>query len=157
MALSSLMLGSKAQAIPTRLWFTFATTQIGAFRHYDCNDQWSIYIDNIAVEIPGAVEPAEWTLVEGAKVDAEDYTIYGLMPDTKYEAQVMAIGPDGRTTDWTESVLFTTVAEDPSAISTVGVDAKADNAYYNLLGVKFNSMPTTPGIYIHNGKKVVIK
>ena len=128
-----------------------------AFRHYDCNDQWSIYIDNIAVEIPGAVEPAEWTLVEGAKVDAEDYTIYGLMPDTKYEAQVMAIGPDGRTTDWTESVLFTTVAEDPSAISTVGVDAKADNAYYNLLGVKFNSMPTTPGIYIHNGKKVVIK
>ena len=128
-----------------------------AFRHYDCNDQWSIYIDNIAVEIPGAVEPAEWTLVEGAKVDAENYTIYGLMPDTKYEAQVMAIGPDGRTTDWTESVLFTTVAEDPSAISTVGVDAKADNAYYNLLGVKFNSMPTAPGIYIHNGKKVVIK
>ena len=128
-----------------------------AFRHYDCTDQWAIYVDNIAVEIPGAVEPAEWTLVEGAKVDAEDYTIYGLMPDTKYEAQVMAIGPDGRTTDWTESVLFTTVAEDPSAISTVGVDAKADNAYYNLLGVKFNSMPTTPGIYIHNGKKVVIK
>jgi len=68
----------------------------------------------------------------------------------------MAIGPDGRTTDWTESVLFTTVAEDPSAISTVGVD-KTDNVYYNLLGVKFNSMPTAPGIYIHNGKKVVIK
>ena len=127
-----------------------------AFRHYDCTDQWSIYIDNIAVEIPGALEPAEWTLVEGAKVDGETYTIEGLMPDTKYEAQVMAIGPDGRTTDWTESVLFTTVAEDPSAISTVGVD-KTDNVYYNLLGVKFNGMPTTPGIYINNGKKVIIK
>ncbi len=123
-----------------------------AFRHYDCTDQWSIYIDNIAVEIPGALEPAEWTLVEGAKVDGETYTIEGLMPDTKYEAQVMAIGPDGRTTDWTESVLFTTVAEDPSAISTVGVD-KTDNVYYNLLGVKFNGMPTTPGIYINNGLK----
>ena len=125
-----------------------------AFRHYDCTDQWAIYVDNIAVEIPGAVEPAEWTLCENVE---NPYTIDGLMPDTKYEAQVMAIGPDGRTTDWTESVEFTTVAEDPSAISTVGVDAKADNAYYNLLGVKFNSMPTTPGIYIHNGKKVVIK
>ena len=45
----------------------------------------------------------------------------------------------------------------PEAISTVGVDTKVDNAYYNLMGVKFNSMPTAPGIYIHNGKKVVIK
>ncbi|MBR0024842.1 MAG: choice-of-anchor J domain-containing protein, partial [Muribaculaceae bacterium] len=238
-----------------------------AFRHYDCNDQWSIYLDNIAVEIPGAVEPAEWTLCENVE---NPYTIEGLMPDTKYEAQVMAIGPDGRTTDWTESVLFTTEvgaepetgfflvgtfnewelteeggriefdnenraevrlqagdefkvitpAEDggwlwfggiddnnvgyflitpellshnltlvdganfrveegglyhvnlvwnrdmpnyivvtlaePNAISTVGVD-KTDNVYYNLLGVKFNGMPTTPGIYINNGKKVVIK
>jgi hypothetical protein len=45
----------------------------------------------------------------------------------------------------------------PNAISTVGVDPKADNAYYNLMGVKFNSVPSVPGIYIHNGKKVVIK
>ena len=238
-----------------------------AFRHYDCTDQWSIYIDNIAVEIPGAVEPAEWTLCENVE---NPYTIEGLMPETIYEAQVMGIGADGRTTDWTESVLFTTEvgaepetgfflvgtfnewelteeggriefdnenraevrlqagdefkvitpAEDggwlwfggiddnnvgyflitpellshnltlvdganfrveegglyhvnlvwnrdmpnyivvtlaePNAISTVGVD-KTDNVYYNLLGVKFNGMPTTPGIYINNGKKVVIK
>ena len=241
-----------------------------AFRHYDCNDQWSIYIDNIAVEIPGAVEPAEWTLCENVE---NPYTIEGLMPETVYETQVQGVGADARTTDWTESVLFTTEAgaepetgyflvgtfndwnqtaeggriafddenraevtleagdefkiitpaedggwiwlggvdenqvgyflitpellsynldlidganfrvqdggtyhinliwerteglpshivvtlAEPNAISTVGVDAKADNAYYNLLGVKFNSMPTTPGIYIHNGKKVVIK
>ena len=45
----------------------------------------------------------------------------------------------------------------PEAISTVGVDTKADNAYYNLMGVKFNGMPNVPGIYIHNGKKVIIK
>ena len=241
-----------------------------AFRHYDCTDQWRIYVDNIAVEIPGAQEPAEWTLCENVE---NPYTIEGLMPETVYETQVMGIGADGRTTDWTESVLFTTEAgaepetgyflvgtfndwnqtaeggriafddenraevtleagdefkiitpaedggwiwlggvdenqvgyflitpellsynldlidganfrvqdggtyhinliwerteglpshivvtlAEPNAISTVGVDAKADNAYYNLLGVKFNSMPTTPGIYIHNGKKVVIK
>ncbi|MBQ9585350.1 MAG: hypothetical protein IJR20_05045, partial [Muribaculaceae bacterium] len=70
--------------------------------------------------------------------------------------QVQGVGEDGRITNWTESVLFTTEAEDPSAISTVGVD-KTDNVYYNLLGIKFNGMPTTPGIYIHNGKKVIIK
>ena len=243
-----------------------------AFRHYDCNDLWAIYLDNIAVEIPGAVEPAEWTLCENVE---NPYTIEGLMPETKYEAQVQGVGADARTTNWTESVVFTTeigevpveegfflvgdfndwnqtaeggriefvedkaenvefeagaefkvitfdengtvwfggqddnnvgyflinndlmgvnintiqgdngrnfrieeagtynielaVVRDfdggvimtvtkanPDAINTVGVDSK-DNAYYNLLGVKFNSMPTTPGIYIHNGKKVIIK
>ncbi len=78
-----------------------------AFRHYDCTDQWSIYVDNIAVEIPGALEPAEWTLCENVE---NPYTIEGLMPETVYEAQVMGIGADGRTTDWTESVIFTTEA-----------------------------------------------
>ena len=75
-----------------------------AFRHYDCNDQWSIYIDNIAVEIPGAVEPAEWTFCENVE---NPYTIEGLMEGTVYEVQVQGVGADARTTDWTESVLFT--------------------------------------------------
>ena len=59
--------------------------------------------------------------------------------------------------DFGGAVLMTVTKEDPSAINTVGVDAKADNAYYNLQGVKFNSMPSAAGIYIHNGKKVIIK
>ena len=53
--------------------------------------------------------------------------------------------------------LVMTVTKEVTGINTVGVDNKADNAYYNLLGVKFNTMPTVPGIYIHNGHKVVIK
>ena len=237
-----------------------------AFRHYDCTDQWAIYVDNIAVEIPGAVEPTEWTLCENV---ANPYTIEGLVPETKYEVQVQGVkNEEKRLTDWTDVVEFTTlpdggtveeptyylvgsfqgwdtangvefvndlatvdleenaqfkvitfaedgstiwyggidetgagfflitpelldvaiqlvdganfkieeagkydvqlvynradvpsimVSKNQSAINTVGVDAKADNAYYNLLGVKFNNMPTTPGIYIHNGKKVIIK
>lgn len=59
--------------------------------------------------------------------------------------------------DFNGAVFMIVTKEDPSAISTVGVDTKADNAYYNLMGVKYNSMPTVPGIYIHNGKKVVVK
>ena len=53
--------------------------------------------------------------------------------------------------------LVMTVSKDTTGIGTAGVDIKGDNAYYNLLGVKFNTMPTIPGIYIRNGKKVVIK
>ncbi len=59
--------------------------------------------------------------------------------------------------DFGGAVLMTVTKEDPSAINTVGVDTKADNAYYNLQGVKFNSKPNAAGIYIHNGKKVIIK
>ena len=76
-----------------------------AFRHYDCTDQYRIYLDNIAVEIPGAQEPAEWTVVENVE---NPYTLEGLMPETTYEAQVQGVGADARTTKWTESVIFTT-------------------------------------------------
>ena len=44
----------------------------------------------------------------------------------------------------------------PNAIETIATD-KADNTYYNLQGQKFNGMPSVPGIYINNGKKVIIK
>ena len=80
-----------------------------AFRHYDCTDQWSIYLDNIAVEIPGAVEPFEWTLCENV---ANPYTIEGLVPETKYEVQVQGVkNEEKRLTDWTEAVEFTTLPD----------------------------------------------
>lgn len=44
-----------------------------------------------------------------------------------------------------------------TAINDVRNTPSTDNAYYNLMGVKFNTMPTVPGIYIHNGKKVIVK
>ena len=59
--------------------------------------------------------------------------------------------------DFGGAVLMTVTKAEPNAISTVGVDTKTENAYYNLQGVKFNSKPSVPGIYIHNGKKVIIK
>ena len=55
------------------------------------------------------------------------------------------------------SLISYTYSDEPMAISTVGVDTKTDNAYYNMMGVKFNSMPTVPGIYINNGKKIIVK
>ena len=35
-------------------------------------------------------------------------------------------------------------------------DADADGAYYTLYGIRI-SKPTVKGIYIHNGKKTVVK
>ncbi len=57
----------------------------------------------------------------------------------------------------TISAKITIVDDEPTAIQTVQQDAdKADNAYYTLTGVQV-AQPTAPGIYIHNGHKIIIK
>ena len=252
-----------------------------AFRHYGVSDMYSINVGYIEITVPGAQELAEWTVVENV---TNPYTIEGLTPETKYKVQVQAVGPDTRTSDWTEIVNFTTLAEEdgmnefylvgdfnnwgndggvpikfeevengvfeakadmtqgdefkvitydvdgsiiwmggtdetgvghydvttellgvptalyvgegsnfmlaaesavykvrvteaattglkgltaplqievvyyaPTAIENLNTDSKVDNTYYNLQGVKFNGMPSVPGIYINGGKKVIVK
>ena len=78
-----------------------------AFRHYDCEDQWAIYLDDIQVVVPGAQELAEWIVVEGVE---SPFTIEGLEAETTYEVQVQATGVNGAS-DWTASTLFTTLSE----------------------------------------------
>ena len=85
-----------------------------AFRHYDCTDEYKIYLDDIEVIPANPVEPAEWTVVEDVE---SPYTIDGLTPETKYEVQVQGVNrPETRAEEekvsaWTESVEFTTLAE----------------------------------------------
>lgn len=48
--------------------------------------------------------------------------------------------------------------ETPTGIHTPqGAVEPSDGAYYTLQGVKVNGCPTRPGLYIHNGKKVIVK
>ena len=44
-----------------------------------------------------------------------------------------------------------------SAIGKVTVNRSEKDAWYTLRGTKVDGVPTIPGIYIHNGKKVVIR
>ncbi len=44
-----------------------------------------------------------------------------------------------------------------SSISEVTVGKSGDDAYYNLMGQKFSAGNLPAGIYIHNGKKVMVK
>ena len=55
-----------------------------------------------------------------------------------------------------EPLIMTVTKNDPEAIETI-TTIKQDNNWYNLQGVKFNGIPSVPGVYINNGKKVVIK
>ena len=44
-----------------------------------------------------------------------------------------------------------------SAIEKVTANRSEKDVWYTLRGMKINGVPTIPGIYIHNGKKVVIR
>lgn len=44
-----------------------------------------------------------------------------------------------------------------SSVNEVNVDRTGDDAYYNLMGQKFSAGNLPAGIYIHNGKKVMVK
>ena len=49
------------------------------------------------------------------------------------------------------------VSKVATAISTIATDSKVDNNWYNIQGQKLNGKPSVPGIYINDGRKVVIK
>lgn len=47
--------------------------------------------------------------------------------------------------------------DETTGINTIDNEAIEDNAWYTLQGVRLNSRPTKQGIYIHDGKKIIIK
>lgn len=104
-----------------------------AFRHYNCTDQYVMYLDDIFIGDPAdAVEPAEW--IYANNLTATEYTIEGLTPDTKYEVQVQAshatdAEAEPNLSDWTELLEFTTLANAEGV--TVSVAAAATDGEYN--------------------------
>ena len=83
------------------------------FRHYNCNNQYAIYIDDIFIGDPNAeiIEPAPWTYAY--EITDPNYTIEGLTPETKYEVQVMGYNTEFES-QWCDIVEFTTLPEAPA-------------------------------------------
>ena len=81
--------------------------QVGSIviRHYNCTDQWRVYVDYVSYTTPGA-EPAEWIEVNG--LTEPNYTIEGLEPGTDYVVEVQAYNERGETS-WTDPTYFTTI------------------------------------------------
>ena len=78
------------------------------FRNYGTYDEWELYLDDIYVGDPNdAIQPEEWIYVND--LPGTNYTIEGLTPETTYEVEVQSVSEDGRTSDWTAPVVFTTL------------------------------------------------
>ena len=84
-------------------------------------------------------------LIDGANFKVEDANKYVIVIGEKPATPAQGL----------YAPLYMTI-DKVTGIDTV-TTAKDDNNWYNLQGVKFNGKPTVPGIYINNGKKVVIK
>lgn len=120
-------------------------------RHYNCTDWFRLNIDDFSVAAEGAIPEYEWINLEG--VTANPYTLEDLEANTEYEAQVASVKGE-EVSEWTKSTNFMT---GESGVEGIKADAKADNVWYNLLGVRLNGKPSQAGIYINNGKKIFIK
>ena len=51
----------------------------------------------------------------------------------------------------------TTAIDAPDASASKASAESEDNVYYTLQGVRVNGRPTRPGVYINNGKKIIIR
>ena len=119
-----------------------------AIRHFNCYDMFRLNVDNCELGTPAA----EWIYVEN--IDDLSYMLEGLAEDTEYEVQVQAT--DGwNDSDWTDSFIFRT--GEPSAIKEISAEVKGDNRYYNMMGQEVDGNNLPAGIYIHNGKKILVK
>ena len=68
------------------------------------------------------------------------------------------VGEDGETTIVRNSSNIVYWEANNSAISDVkAATATGDDAYYNLMGQKCDAAHLPAGIYIHNGRKVIVR
>ncbi len=105
--------------------------------------------DATDVTITDARGAAEWTTVEDV---TSPYSLTGLTAETEYEVQVQGV-TGGVASDWSASVLFTTT----EGTGINGLKVAGQENWYTLDGRKLAKRPTTAGVYILNGTKVIIK
>lgn len=84
------------------------------------------------------------------------YTLNNLLSETQYICRVRAHCTHDRTTDWSETVRFTTPVIVTSGIQSIMSDiANGTATIYDLQGRRVNNPDR--GLYIINGKKVLLK
>ena len=72
--------------------------------------------------------------------------------------QVRAIYSDEGISEW-ETQTFSTLEDvsQPEAINSIIANSQNANVWYRLDGLRLNQKPTAKGVYINNGRKVVMK
>ena len=125
-----------------------------AIRHFNCYNRFVVAVDDIVIEMPDDGKP--WTTVEN--ISGNSYKLTGLTNQTPYKVQVRGNNtPCGTHTPWSEVATFTTLQGGATKIATTDAQQPVINTgWYSIDGRRLNHKPTQKGIYIHNGRKVVM-
>ena len=119
-----------------------------AIRHFNCSDMFYLDVDDIELSV-GRSREAEWTRLDVTEPTAE---LTDLTPETTYEVQVQGI-TGGNVSEWSDVVTFTT--SEATGINRLNIAGQEN--WYTIDGRKLAKRPTTTGVYILNGSKVMIK
>lgn len=96
------------------------------------------------------------TVVEGYDVShlTGRFTVPASKADGKYYIGIHATSDADQFTLTIDNI--SVVEAEPSAINAINAEKVQDNNYYDLMGRKMDASALPAGIYIHNGKKVII-
>ncbi len=106
-----------------------------AFRHFNCTDMFRLNIDNVMIGTPAP----EWIYVND--ITELNCLIEGLEENTDYEVQVQATNGQ-QTSEWTESVIFTTLQAGGNE-KTDAPSSTKDNFVYNDGNIYYNAYTVT--------------
>jgi hypothetical protein len=88
------------------------------------------------------------------RLNGESLNNYNYKPGDTINGQIIAVDDQWNGLNITKD--FSVNIEDASGINTVTMNYTSD-AWYTIDGIRLDSKPTKPGIYIVNGQKVIIK
>ncbi len=102
------------------------------------------------------LEAIEWSAP--ANCTELSYNLTDLNAAQNYMVQVRAIYGDEDISEW-ETQTFSTLEDvsQPEAINSVIANPQNANVWYRLNGLRLNQKPTTKGVYINNGRKIMQK
>ena len=102
------------------------------------------------------LDAIEWSVP--ANCTELSYNLTDLNAAQNYMVQVRAIYGDEDLSEW-ETQTFSTLEDvsQPEAINSVIANPQNANVWYRLDGLRLNQKPTTKGVYINNGRKIMQK
>lgn len=142
-----------SEVTPNNQWLSF-------------NGKWYLTSDlvpgfNYCWRIRGFIETENLDAIEWsvpANCTELSYNLTDLNAAQNYMVQVRAIYGDEDLSEW-ETQTFSTLEDvsQPEAINSVIANPQNANVWYRLNGLRLNQKPTTKGVYINNGRKIMQK
>ena len=137
------------ETTPLEKWYYHGVVYKIPGAEVNINGQWVPFIDDNK-ELIFSQNPMnlEWRL------NGETLNNYNYKPGDTISGQIIAVDDQWNGLNITKD--FSINIEDASGINTVTM-SHVPNTWYTIDGIRLNEKPTKPGIYIMNGKKVIIK